>query len=120
MDPKPRRGGNNLIRLLAFLALLVSLVVVAVVISSSLDGGDEEPEEKKDPEIAGCRPDADYENVAEGYYVVQPEDQFVVIEERTCVPVEELQRLNPAADEQALIPGTCLKLELGGCQNRES
>jgi len=119
MDQDSRRG-KLFARLLAFCALAGAIVIVALVISSSLDGGGEEEGEKaKAPDVAGCKPDTEYEDVEDGYYVIQPEDQLELIEERTCVSVEELQRLNPETDPQALVPGTCLKLELGGCQNRE-
>ena len=111
-----------MVRLLAFLALAAAVVVVAVVITNSLegeDGDDKKKKKKRGAEIVGCEPEAE-DAVENGYYVVQQDDLLSLIAQRTCVPVEELQRLNPEADPQALVPGYCLKLELGGCENRES
>ncbi|MGI8462353.1 MAG: LysM peptidoglycan-binding domain-containing protein [Solirubrobacterales bacterium] len=97
------------------------MAVVYVVISNSLEGSDggDEKKERGGDRIVGCEPEFD-DAVEDGYYVVQQDDLLSLIAQRTCVPVDELQQLNPETDPQALVPGTCLKLELGGCENREA
>ena len=120
MDPKRRRG-RVLARILAFLALAAALVTVALVITGSLDGNDGGGKKKKNdgPEIAGCKPE--FENAVElGFYIVQPDDLLSLISVRTCVPDEELTRLNPEIDPQALTPGQCVSLEEKGCENRDT
>lgn len=108
-------------RLLAALALVAALVAVAVVVTSSLDGKDGGGGKKKKDktEIAGCKPE--FENAVEaGYYIVQEDDLLSLISQRTCVEDEELARLNPEVDPQALAPGQCISLEEKGCENRET
>ena len=113
---RQRGSGRLLARILAFAALGAAAIAIIVVIVGSLDGKDGEKKRKADAtRVAGCKPEAE-DAVSNGFYIVQQDDLLSVIAERTCVPVEELQRLNPETDPQALTPGTCLKLELGGCE----
>ncbi len=109
-------------RLLAFLALAAAAVAIFLVVSGSLSDGDGDggKKKKKDgPEIAGCEPE--FENAVElGFYIVQPDDLLSLISVRTCVPDDELTRLNPELDPQALAPGQCVSLEEKGCDNRET
>ena len=103
-------------RLLAALALVAAVVAVAFVVTSSLDGKDEDGGKKKkdDAEVAGCKPE--FENAKElGFYIVQQDDLLSLIAQRTCVEDEELARLNPELDPQALAPGQCVNLEEKGC-----
>lgn len=104
-------------RVLALAALAVALIAIVVVVAGSIDGKDDGGGKRKDDatKVPGCEPAA-LDAVDNGFYIVQQDDLLSVIAERTCVPVEELQRLNPETDPQALTPGTCLKLELGGCE----
>jgi hypothetical protein len=120
MKPRPRRG-RWIVRLLAALALVAAVVAVAVVVTSSLDGKDGGGGKKKkdDATVAGCKPE--YENAVElGFYIVQEDDLLSLIAQRTCVEDEELARLNPEVDPQALAPGQCISLEEKGCENRET
>ncbi len=109
-------------RLLAILALLGALVAVAVVITNSIDGKDGDGGKKKKDdagEIAGCKPE--YENAVElGFYVVQEDDLMSLIAERTCLEEDELLRLNPEIDPQALAPGQCVSLEERGCEKGQT
>ena len=108
-------------RLLAALALVAAVVAVAVVVTSSLDGKDGGGGKKKknDSSIAGCKPE--HENAVElGFYIVQEDDLLSLIAQRTCVEDEELARLNPELDPQALAPGQCVNLEERGCEKRET
>ena len=108
-------------RLLAALALVACVVAVAFVVTSSLDGkdGDGDKKKKDDAEVAGCKPE--YENAVElGFYIVQQDDLLSLIAQRTCVEDEELARLNPELDPQALAPGQCVNLEEKGCEKGQS
>ena len=110
------RSGRLLARVLAFAALAAAAIAIVVVVAGSLDGKDEEKKRKAEStEVSGCEAEAQ-DAVDNGFYIVQQDDLLSVIAQRTCIPVEELQRLNPETDPQALTPGTCLKLELGGCE----
>jgi hypothetical protein len=107
------------VRLLALLALLAAMIAVGVVVASSIDGTDGDGGKKKrdDAQIAGCKPE--YENAVElGFYIVQEDDLMSLIAERTCLEEEELLRLNPEVDPQALAPGQCVSLEERGCEKR--
>jgi len=109
------------VRLLAALALVAALVAVAFVVTTSLDGkdGDGGKKKKDDAEVAGCKPE--YENAKElGFYIVQEDDLLSLIAQRTCVEDEELARLNPEVDAQALAPGQCISLEENGCKKGQS
>jgi LysM repeat protein len=104
------------VRLLAALALVAAVVAVAVVVTNSFDGKDGGGGKKKDePKIVGCQPE--FENAVEnGFYIVQQDDLLSLIAQRTCVPDDELTRLNPEVDPQALAPGQCVSLEEKGCE----
>jgi len=109
------------VRLLAALALVAAVVAVAIVVTSSLDGkdGDGGKKKKDETEVAGCKPE--YKNAKElGFYIVQQDDLLTLIAQRTCVEDEEIARLNPELDPQALTPGQCVSLEEKGCDNRET
>lgn len=119
MEPKARRGfGRWLTRLAAFVALVGAVVAVAVVVAGSIDGGDERKGERKGgPELAGCQPEFE-DAVASGYYVVQENDLLSLIAQRTCVPEDDLLRLNPNIDPQNLEVGRCVNLEERACATR--
>jgi hypothetical protein len=106
-------------RALAVVALAAALVVVVVVVASSIDGNDGGGEKKRDgAQAIGCRPEAE-DAVDAGFYIVQEDDLMSLIAQRTCVPDEELTRLNPEVDPQALSPGQCVSLVERGCEQRE-
>ena len=108
-------------RVAATLALVAAVVAVALVVSSSIDGkgGGGGKKKKDDTEIAGCKPE--YKNAVElGFYIVQEDDLLSLIAERTCVEDDEISRLNPELDPQALTPGQCVSLEERGCEKRDS
>ena len=104
-------------RALAMLAIVGAFIVVVLVVTSSLDGKDGGGGKKKkdDAQVAGCKPE--FENAVEaGFYIVQEDDLLSLIAQRTCVEDEELTRLNPDVDPQALAPGQCISLEEKGCE----
>jgi hypothetical protein len=43
-----------------------------------------------------------------------------LIAERTCLEEDELLRLNPEIDPQALAPGQCVSLEERGCEKGQT
>lgn len=109
-------------RIAAIVALAGAAIVLIAVVSSSLGGedGGREADRQRKPQAAadGCRPEAT-DAVERGYYVVEQGDLLSLIAERTCVPDDELARLNPKIDPQTLTPGQCISLVEGGCENRE-
>lgn len=108
-------------RALAVAALVVAAIAVIVVASSSIDGKDGDRGKRKDrgARVTGCQPEAE-DAVEAGFYIVQEDDLLSLIAQRTCVPDEELSRLNPEVDPQALSPGQCVSLVERGCEQRES
>jgi hypothetical protein len=107
-------------RALAVVALVVAAIAVVVVVASSIDGKDGDGKKKRDrgTQVAGCQPEA-ADAVEAGFYIVQEDDLLSLIAQRTCVPEEDLTRLNPEIDPQALSPGQCVSLEERGCEQRE-
>jgi LysM repeat protein len=72
--------------------------------------------EADDEEV--CNPKAN-SAVAAGFYTIKEGDLLSLIAERTCLREEDLLRLNPGIDPQALTPGSCVALEEGGCESDE-
>jgi hypothetical protein len=117
---KPEQRGRTIVRGAALAALVVGAIAIGAVVAGSLDGDDargkrDRPEEERP---VGCRPEAE-NAVADGFYIVQQDDILSLIAERTCVPDDELARLNPEIDPQALSPGECVSLVERGCEKRE-
>jgi LysM repeat protein len=119
MEPEPGRG-RVVARALAVVALAAAAVTIIVVVFSSIDGkdGGGGKRKKDDAQVSGCRPEA-ADAVEAGFYIVQEDDLMSLIAQRTCVPDEELARLNPEVDPQALSPGQCVSLVERGCEQRE-
>jgi len=103
-------------RVLAPLALLVAALAIFLVISSSLDGSaDTEPETASRSDPAGCQPQAE-NAVEDGYYVLEAGEDLSVVEAKTCVDIEALEKLNPDLDPQQLPVGGCVDLVAEGCK----
>ena len=108
----PAPPSRSSARLLALLALMACGLAVVLVIATSLGGGgdtDGDPSASETAEQAGAttttpqpRPRANY--------TVKPGDTLGGIAEKTGVPIETLQLLNPELDPQALISGQKIKL----------
>jgi hypothetical protein len=106
-------------RILAPLALVVVALVVVLVVGGSLgeDEGDGKGSRRDRTTTAGCQPnDTGRQAVSNGYYVLQPGDDFASLAEETCVSIEEIQRLNPDLDPQLLPQGGCVDLRPEGCK----
>ena len=111
-------------RVLAPLAL-VAFGLALLLIVASTGGGDDEPskgeatqQEQRDLELARekkRRQKSEESREGQGklptdVYVVKTGDTLGSIAERTGVPVEKLQELNPELDPQALVSGQKIKL----------
>jgi hypothetical protein len=115
-EPPPT---NWAARILAPVALVVAALVVVAVVSGSLDGDDDRGgnRDRRETATAGCQPnDAGREAISQGYYVLEPGDDFASLAEETCIDVEEIQRLNPNLDPQLLPEGGCVDLKPDGCK----
>jgi LysM repeat protein len=111
-------------RVLAPLAI-VAFGIALLLIVSSAGGGDDEPsrsaaseQEQRDLELAKekkRRQKTEESREGQGelpqsVYVVKSGDTLGSIAEKTGVPVEKLQELNPELDPQALVSGQKIKL----------
>jgi LysM repeat protein len=100
-------------RIVAVLALVGSLVAVVSVVNSQTGGSGGEGGQTRAGQQGGNgggnggenRPNPQRKN-----YEVQEGDNLTVISEKTGVPVDRIEALNPELDPQALIPGQKLKL----------
>jgi hypothetical protein len=97
---------------LAVLALLVGFVALVVVVAGSLDGdesGRQRParQQQVDRDAERGRPER---SRIPRTYVVQPGDSLSAIADRTGVPQERIEALNPGIDDLTLQIGAELKL----------
>ena len=108
MSPQRRLRVSHL---LAPLALLVFVIVFASILLNSEalkgdDGGEatttagQQTETETTPRKQPKRP----------FYIVKLNDTLEAISEKTGVPVQRIQELNPEADPQALVAGQRLRL----------
>jgi LysM repeat protein len=112
-------------RVLAPLALVAFGIALLLIVAGGAGGGDDEPsrsestaQEQRDLELARERRRRERsEEKSEGQgrqsqdvYVVKSGDTLGSIAEKTGVPVEKLQELNPELDPQALVSGQKIKL----------
>ena len=112
-------------RVLAPLALVAFGLALFLIVASAGGGDDDEPskgsatqQEQRDLELAkDKRRREKTEEAREGQgklpedvYVVKTGDTLGAIAEKTGVPVEKLQELNPELDPQALVSGQKIKL----------
>jgi LysM repeat protein len=111
-------------RVLAPLALVAFALALLLIVASAGGGDDEETrdsatqQEQRDLELARekkRRERSKSEGEGQGklpqdVYVVKSGDTLGSIAEKTGVPVEKLQELNPELDPQALVSGQKIKL----------
>ena len=101
----PKQSPNA--RLAAILALAIGFIVVLVVIISSLNGGTSGP--PAGPTDRGVQRNA--KQSQRKVYVVKPGDCCLSeIGRKTGVGVDQLERLNPQLDPQAIHSGDRVKL----------
>jgi LysM repeat protein len=99
-------------RLLAPLALLlVAGAVAMVVLNSNIADGDDGGEVSTTPETSTERTTTTRSGrPLRRFYRVKPGDSFGAIAEKTNVPIERLEALNPEVDPQALVVGQRIRL----------
>ncbi|MDQ3934468.1 MAG: LysM domain-containing protein [Actinomycetota bacterium] len=112
-------------RALALIALVGFGLALILILSSGLGGDDEDSsnnaatqQEQRDLELARekRRRQKSEERregqgkLPQGVYVVKTGDTLGSIAEKTGIPVEKLQELNPELDPQALVSGQKIKL----------
>lgn len=113
MSEPPRRSAARLFAPIALVAFAIALIMV--VGASGLGGGDDDG----NGGAADTTEPADTEGTATSEapapplkrtYVVKAGDNLDLIAEKTEVPVETLQELNPELDPQALVIGQKITL----------
>src|ERR1044071_1275429 len=100
---------RNPARLAAPLALLAAAIAVAVVVAASRPGSTDSPSPLPRPAVTqpvrrSSRP------ATPRAYVVKPGDTLTVIADKAGVSIEEIERLNPDVDPNALQSGERLEL----------
>jgi LysM repeat protein len=111
--PDQRRRRRSPFRLLAPLALLLVAGAVAMVVlnSSIADGEDDGGEVTTTRETSTERTTTTRSGrPLRRFYRVKPGDSFGAIAEKTNVPIEQLEALNPEVDPQALVVGQRIRL----------
>jgi LysM repeat protein len=98
---------RNPARLVAPLALLAAVVAVAIVVAAS---GLDSPAPAPAPSRPAATQPVRRARAAPRAYIVKAGDTLTVIADKTGVPLETIQRLNPDVDPQALQTGQRLKL----------
>lgn len=114
-------AGRSPARFLAPLALAAFVIALFMVVSSSNDDGETDGGPNRATETRpASSPDEGEEPARDRErgrgprrYTVQPGDTPSGIAEETGVPLEEILRLNPDLDPQALSPGTRIRLREG-------
>jgi LysM repeat protein len=118
MDARTRRGPG---RFLAPLALIAVVVVVVMIVNGSGSGsGSSTTVDSGTPATSttsatktstGSKTSTKKAVVVSKSYTVQVGDTFGGIADKTGVPIERLQELNPAVDAHAMTVGQKLKLK---------
>jgi hypothetical protein len=115
-DRKPRSWTA---RILAPLLLVVVVGAVVIIVSGSLGGDDssKKSDSKATTTTSDCKPSAP-DAVKAGYYVETADDTAGLsgIADKTCIPVDELIKLNPNLDPQTLQVSNCVDLVKDGCK----
>lgn len=109
----PRRSPARYLAPLAVVAFLIALTVV--VSPAGDDGGDASPTgsataEPTPSSESSSERSAGRRRTTRRTYTVRPGDTPSAIAERTGVPLEQLEALNPDIDPQQLSPGQRLRL----------
>lgn len=118
-EPGPR---SWTLRVIAPVALVATALVAFVIVTSTIDDSDQESKNGETTttatEATGCEggvPPAE-NAVEDGYYVLEEGEDLTNVAERTCIPVEQLQELNPNLDPLSLPVGGCVDLVVDGCK----
>jgi LysM repeat protein len=107
----PDHPARSPLRLLAPLALVVvAIAVVGVLLSSDSGGGDESGRPSAGRTTTAARTQPKRTRATRATYTVKTGDTLGGISEKTGVPIDRLQELNPNLDPQALVSGQKIKL----------
>ena len=101
------KKNSQIARLLAVLALIGAVLVIFVVVSGSTGGEDDDTGQRNNPAKQKPRPKP---KTNAKKYEVQEGDNLIIIAQKTGIPVQRLERLNPDIDPQALQLGQEIKL----------
>jgi LysM repeat protein len=108
-DRKPRRSPFRLLAPVAL--LLVAGAVAAVVLNSNIADGDDGDQVTTTPRTSTERTTTTRSGrPLRRFYRVKLGDSFGSIAEKTNVPVDRLEELNPEVDPQALVVGQRIRL----------
>jgi hypothetical protein len=106
---------------IAPVALVATALVAFLIIQGTVgdsDGVSEQAEETTTTQASGCEtgepPAANA--VEDGYYVVEAGEDLTNVSERTCIPVERLEELNPNLDPLSIPVNGCIDLVVDGCK----
>lgn len=108
------RGSRPFLRLIVVLAIGICFIAVISTLASSGDGGGDTAEQTSaQQDESGSDGDSgeQAQKPVRSTYRVKQGDSFASISEKTGVPIETLQELNPEIDPRALQPGQKLKLK---------
>ena len=109
------QGGRrrSVARLLAPLALLLAVVAVLLVVQASTDSNGSDKDDKSSQATTTTDETTDATTSTRPRrptYTVKLNDTLEAISEKTGVPVERIEELNPELDPQNLIVGQKIKL----------
>ena len=76
---------------------------------------DDDKDDRGQTASNACQPDAE-QAVEEGYYVIEVGEDLSIVADRTCIPIERLERLNENLDPQLIQVGSCVDLRFEGCK----
>ncbi len=96
-------------RYLAPIALVLFTIVLIVVVAGAGGDGSSKSATKRTP-AAVRQAAARRAATTPAKYKVMPGDSLLAIAQKTGVPTDQLQKLNPDIDPQVLVPGQRLKL----------
>jgi hypothetical protein len=107
---------------IAPVALIATALVAFLVIRAAIDDDGEAKKAERSTTStttsscpAGGEP-ADAQAVEDGYYVLEAGESLGTVAERTCIPIDQIEQLNPDLDSQALPVGGCVDLVVDGCK----
>lgn len=101
-----KKKNSYLARLLALVGLIAAIIVIVVAVGAATNVEEEPTGGKQNPNRqVQSKPKTNKKT-----YKVQEGDNLTTISQKTGIPVDRLEALNPQLDPQALQPGQKLKL----------
>ena len=108
--------------MLAPVALVATALVAFLIVRAAIDDSDTDSKKAErtttSTTASGCEGGEapDQEAVDNGYYVLDAGESLGTVAERTCIPIEQIEELNPNLDPQSLPVGGCVDLVVDGCK----